>query len=81
MGHVCRVDAEEDVQDFSLPLPGLDPTHAVMLLLRSERAFHLSGPDSGQLLADEVLLLLLCGWASALHKRCLDAQLLAEISI
>ena len=36
--HVCRVDAEEDVQDFRLLCPGLDPPQVVVLFLYAERA-------------------------------------------
>ena len=33
--HVCRVDAEEDVQDFRQLRPGLDPPQVVVLFLTS----------------------------------------------
>ena len=36
--HVCRVDAEEDVQDFRQLRPGLNPPQVVVLFLYSERA-------------------------------------------
>ena len=81
MDYVRSVDAEEDVQDFRFLLPYLNPTHGVMLFLLSERAFHRRGSDSGQLLANEVLLFLLCGRTSTLNKRCLDTPLLAEIPV
>ena len=35
--HVCRVDAEEDVQDFRQLRPGLDPPQVVVLLLTSPK--------------------------------------------
>ena len=31
--HVCRVDAEEDVQDFRQLRPGLDPPQVVVLFI------------------------------------------------
>ena len=36
--HVCRVDAEEDEQDFRQLRPGLDPPQVVVLFLCAERA-------------------------------------------
>ena len=36
--HVCRVDAEEDVQDFRQLRPGLDSPQVVVLFLCAERA-------------------------------------------
>ena len=65
--HVCRVDAEEDVQDFRPIRPGLDPPEIVVFLLCPERAFHRSRPRSGKFLSDKVFLLILLS-ASKLKK-------------
>ena len=79
--YIRCMDAEEYVQDFRFPLPGLDLSHGIMLFLCSERAFHCCGSDSGELLADEILLFLLCGRPPAADKGCLDTHLLAEIPV
>ena len=48
--HVCRVDAEEDVQDFRQLSPGLDPPQVVVLFLCAERALHRCRPHPGKIL-------------------------------
>ena len=50
----CRVDAEEDVQDFRLLRPGLDPLQVVVLFLCAERALHRCRPHPGKFLSDKV---------------------------
>ena len=57
--HVCRVDAEEDVQAFRQLHPGLDPPQVVLLFLCAERALHRSRPHPGKFLSDKVFPLLL----------------------
>jgi hypothetical protein len=39
-----------------------------VLLLRSKRAFHRCGPDSGKLLSDIVFVTLLSRWATTFYK-------------
>ena len=56
LDHVCRVDAEEDEQDFRPLRPGLDPSEIVVLFLCPEWAFHRSRPPSGKFLSDKVFL-------------------------
>ena len=48
--NVCRVYAEEDVQDFRQLRPSLDPPQVVVLFLCAERALHRCRPHSGQFL-------------------------------
>ena len=80
--HVCRVNAEEDVQDFRLLRPGLDPAQVIVLFLCSERDLHRGRPHPGKLLSDKVfLLLLLAERPSSLHERCLYPILLAVVSV
>lgn len=57
--NVCRVDAEEDVQDFRQLRPSLDPPQVVVLFLRAERALHRCRPHPGKFLSDKVFLLFL----------------------
>ena len=52
--HVCRVNAEEDVQDFRQLRPGLDPPQVVVLFLCSELALHRGRPHPGKLFPDKV---------------------------
>ena len=68
MDYVRGMDAEEDIQDLRFLLPCLNPSHGIVFLLRSKRAFHRCGPDSGQLLSDIVLLRLLSSWTATLYK-------------
>ena len=80
--HVCRVDAEEDVQDFRQLRPGLDPPQVVVLFLCAERALHRGRPHPGKFLSDKVfLILLLAERPSSLHERCLYPILLAVVSV
>ena len=57
LNHVCRVDTEEDVQDFRPLRPDLDPPEIVVLFLCPERAFHRIRHHSGKFLSDKVFLL------------------------
>ena len=76
--HVCRVDAEEDVQDFRQLRPSLDPPQFVVLFLCAERALHRGRPHPSKFLSDKVfLILLLAERPSSLHERCLYPILLA----
>ena len=59
MHHVCRVDAEEDVQDFRPLCPVLDPSEIIVLILCLELAFHRSRHHSGKLLSNKVFFLIL----------------------
>ena len=80
--HVCRVDAEEDVQDFRQLRPGLDPPQVVVLFLCSERALHRCRPHPGKFLSDKVFpLLLLAERTSSLHERGLYPILLAAVPV
>ena len=80
--HVCRVDAEEDVQDFRPLRPGLDSTEIVVLLLCPERALHRSYPHSGKFLSDKVFLLfLLTERTTSFYERCLDPVRLAVVPV
>ena len=80
--HVCRVDAEEDVQDFRLLCPGLDPPQVVVLFLCAERALHRCRPQPGKFLSDKVFsFLLLAERPSSLHEQCLYPILLAVVSV
>ncbi|MDY4562826.1 MAG: hypothetical protein SPD85_04375 [Candidatus Cryptobacteroides sp.] len=56
--HVCRVDAEEDVQDFRQLRPGLDSPQVVVLFLCSELALHRGRPHPGKFFSDKVFSLL-----------------------
>ena len=55
--YVCRVDAEEDVQDFRQLRPGLDPPPVVVLFLCAERALHRCRPHTGKFISDKILVL------------------------
>ena len=55
--HVCRVDAEEDVQDFRQLRPDLDTPQVALLFLRAERALHRSRPHPGKFLSNKVFSL------------------------
>ena len=80
--YVCRVDAEEDVQDFLQLLPGLDSPQVVVLFLCAERALHRCRPHPGKFLSDKVFsLLLLAERPSSLHERCLYPILLTVVSV
>lgn len=80
--HVCRVDAEEDVQDFRPLRPGLDPSEIVGLFLCPERAFYRSCPHSGKFLSDKVFLLfLLTERTASFYERCLDPVRLAVVPV
>ena len=80
--HVCRVDAEEDVQDFRPLRPGLDPPEIVVLLLYPERAFHRSRPHSDKFLSDKAFLLfLLTERTASFYERCLDPVHLAVVPV
>ena len=57
--HACRVDAEEEVQDFRQLRPGLDSPQVVVLFLCAERALHRGSPHPGKFLSDKVFLLLI----------------------
>ena len=82
LDHVCRVDAEEDVQDFRPLRPGLDPSEIVVLFLGPERAFHRSCPHSGNLLSDKVFLLfLLTELTASFYERCLYSVRLAVVPV
>ena len=59
MNRVCRVDAEEDVQNFRPLRPGLDPPEIVVLFLCPELAFYRSRPYSGKLRPNFDLMLFL----------------------
>lgn len=48
LNHVCRVDAEEDLQDFRSFRPGLAHSEIVVLFLCPEQAFHRSRPHAGK---------------------------------
>ena len=79
---VCRVDAEEDIQDFSPLCPGLDSSEIVVLFLCPERDFHRSRHHSGKFLPDEVFLLfLLTERTASFHERCLYFVLPAVVSV
>ena len=76
--HVCRVDAEEDVQDFRQLRPGLDPPQVVVLFLCAERALHRCRPHPGKFLSDKVFPFpFLAERPSSLNERCLYPILLA----
>ena len=76
--HVCRVDAEESVQDFRQLRPGLDPPQVALLFLCAERALHRCRPHPGKFLSDKVFsLLIIAERPSSLHERCLYPILLA----
>ena len=80
--HVCRVDVEEDVQDFRPLRPGLDPPEIVVFFLYPERAFHRSRPHSGKLLSDKVFLLfLLTELTVSFYERCLYPVCLAVVPV
>ena len=75
---VCRVNAEEDVQDFRQLRPGLDSHQVVVLFLCAERALYRGRPRPGKFLSDKVFpLLILAERPSSLHERCLYPVLLA----
>ena len=65
--HVCRVDAEEDVQDFRPLRPGLDPSEIIVLILCLERAFHRSRHHSGKFHHYIVQQLIVCQWACRIY--------------
>ena len=66
--HVCRVDAEEDVQDYRQLRPGLDSPQVVVLFLFAERALHRCRPHPGKFLSDKVFsLLILAERPSSFH--------------
>lgn len=67
MHHVCRVDAEEDVQDFRPLCPGLDPSEIIVLILCLERAFHRSRHYSGKFHHYIVQQLIVCQWACRIY--------------
>ena len=75
------MDAEEDVQDRGQLCPGLNAFQSIVLLLCSERAFHPRCPNSGQLVAYDVILFLLKARAAPLHKRSLYASLSAVFPV
>ena len=75
------MDAEEDVQDFRLLPPGFDPTHVVMLLLRSERALHRCRPHPRKFPSYKVFLVHFLEGLPPLYEGGLDFQLLAEVSV
>ena len=52
--HVCRVNAEEDVQDFRQLRPGLDSHQVAGLFLCAERSLHRGRPYPGKLYYDKV---------------------------
>ena len=80
LNHVCRVDAEEDVQDFRPLRPGLDPPEIVVLFLCPERAFHRSRHHSGKFLSDKVFLLFpLTERTASFYERCLYPVRLAVV--
>ena len=82
LNHVCRVDAEEDVQDFRPLRPGLDPLEIVVFFLCPERAFHRSRPHSGKFLSDKVFLLfLLTERTASFYERCLYSVRLAVVPV
>ena len=78
---IRSVDAEEDVQDFRLLPPGFDPTHVVMLLLRSERALHRCRPHPRKFPSYKVFLVHFLEGLPPLYEGGLDFQLLAEVSV
>ena len=67
MHHVCRVDAEEDVQDFRPLCPGLDPSEIIVLIPCLERAFHRSRHHSGKFHHYIVQQLIVCQWACRIY--------------
>ena len=82
LDHVCRVDDEEDAQDFRPLRPGLDPPEIVVLFLCPERAFHRSRPHSGKFLSDKVFLLFLLTERTAyFYERCLYSVRLAVVPV
>ena len=82
LNHVCRVDTEEDVQDFRPLRPDLDPPEIVVLFLCPERAFHRSRPHSGKFLSDKVFLLFLLTERTAyFYERCLYSVRLAVVPV
>ncbi|MDD7127281.1 MAG: hypothetical protein PUH91_00465 [Prevotella sp.] len=51
--HICRVYAEEDVQDFRQLRPGLDLHQIVVLFLCTERALHHCCAHLGKFLSNK----------------------------
>ncbi len=74
------MDAEEDVEDFGSPRHGLHLSQGVVLLLRSEGAFHSRSPHPGELFPHEMTFVGLRQLPAFLRKVGYDAQCLAQFT-
>lgn len=75
------MDAEEDVEDFGSPRHGLHLSQGVVLLLRSEGAFHSRSPHSGELFPHEMTFVGLWQPPAFLRKVGCDALSLAQFTV
>ena len=77
------MDAEEDVEDFGSPRHGLHLSQGIVLLLRSEGAFHSRSPHSGELFPYEMTFVGLWLWQlpAFLRKVGYEAQCLAQFTV